>query len=195
MDYRSVRVSLCQARVPEALALAPASVAVGAPWGRSLRLKSRPALAGRREAAPRQAVPAVHVAVQRVRCPARAPPPLALVAAVQCLRAVPHGLPTVPTPPAPPPRPEPRRTVPHRGQPPWAPVAGRSPALPTPSSASNRRLVTSSTSSTHSLAKGATRVAQFRRAAPAAPPRDHIAKLKFFSRASLQLVTQIVKVP
>jgi hypothetical protein len=52
MDHRSVRVSLCQARVPEALALAPTSVAVGAPWGRSLRLKSRPALAGRREAAP-----------------------------------------------------------------------------------------------------------------------------------------------
>jgi hypothetical protein len=44
--------SLCQARVPETLALAPASVVVGAAWGRSLRLKSRPALAGRREAAP-----------------------------------------------------------------------------------------------------------------------------------------------
>jgi hypothetical protein len=39
-----------------------------------------------------------------------------------------------------------------------------------------------------------TGVSQFRRAAPAGPPRDHIAKLEFFSRASLQLVTQIVKV-
>jgi hypothetical protein len=111
--------------------------------------------------------------------------------ASSCVTRPPYDLPSTT---ASSPRPEHRRAGAHRGQPAWAPPTGRSPALPTPSSASNRRLVSPSTSSTHSPAKGVTGVAQFRRAAPAGPPRDHIAKQKFFSRASLQLETQIVNV-
>jgi hypothetical protein len=74
----------------------------------------------------------------------------------------------------------------------------RRPALhrrfPTHLRPQNRSMVSPSTFSTHPPAESPTGVAQFRRAAPAGRPRDHIAKQKFFSRASLQLVTQIVKV-
>jgi hypothetical protein len=40
--------------------------------------------------------------------------------------------------------------------------------------------------STHSQAKGATGVAQFRRAAPAGLPMDHIAKIEIFPGTLLQ---------
>jgi hypothetical protein len=55
-------------------------------------------------------------------------------------------------------------------------------------------MVSPSTFPTHPPAKSPTGLAQFRRAAPAGPPRDHIAKLEFVLRASLQLETPIVKV-
>jgi hypothetical protein len=93
--------------------------------------------------------------------------------ASSCVTRPPYDLPSTT---ASSPRMEHRRAGAHRGQPAWALPAGRSPALPTPSSASNRRLVSPLTSSTHSPAKGTTGVAQFRRAAPAGPPRDHSAK-------------------
>jgi hypothetical protein len=121
-------------------------------------------------------------------------PPLVLLAAVQCPLVVPHGSPTSPAPPHPSPKPEHRRTEPHRGQAAWAPPAGLAQAISHPSAATNRSLVSPSTFSTHPPAETPTGVAQFRRAAPTGPPGDHIAKLEFFSRASLQLVTQIVKV-
>jgi hypothetical protein len=102
-----------------------------------------PAFKGRRTAFSRPA--------SARRCPARsrAPPPLALVVAVQCLLVVLHGLPNFPSATAPPPRPEPCQTEPHRGQPPWAPAAGRSPVLPHTSTATNRSMVSPSTFSTH----------------------------------------------
>jgi hypothetical protein len=101
--------------------------------------------------------------------------------------------PLSPSATVPPSRPEHRRTkgVPQPGS--WAPPAGHHRQFSHPSAATNRRVVSSSSFPTHPPAETPTGAAEFRRAAPAGPPRDHIAKLEFFSRASLQLVTLIVK--
>jgi hypothetical protein len=78
------------------------------------------------------------------------------------------------------PRPDQCWTAAFRGRAAWAPVAGRPPVFSHQSAASNRWLVCPSTYPTHSPADSPTGVAQFRRATPAGPPRDHIAKQKFF---------------
>jgi hypothetical protein len=99
---------------------------------------------------------------------------------------VPQGLPNRPAPTAPPPRPDHSRTKAFRGGARWPPVAGRAPVLPHPSTATNRLSVSPSTFPTHPPTESLTGVSQFRRAAPAGPPRNHIAKEKIFPRASLQ---------
>jgi hypothetical protein len=100
---------------------------------------------------------------------------------------VPQGLPNRPAPIVPPPGPEPRRTESHRGQAAWAPPAGPHRRFSHSSAATNRRVVSSSSFSTHPPAESPTGVAQFSRAALAGRPRGHIAKQQFFPRAFLQL--------
>jgi hypothetical protein len=130
-------------------------------------------------------------------CPctsSRAPPFSSSCRPVQRLPSSPTQLPNRSAPPRPLPDRSTTGVEPHRSQPAWAPPAGRPPVFSHPSAATNRTLVTSSTFSTHPAAETPTGVAQFRRVTPAGPPRDHIAKRNFFPRASLQLITQIVKV-
>jgi hypothetical protein len=169
------RLSSCQARLPRSARTPRQPAHTAAP--------AVPAFKGRRTAGSRTPLHAVVLS----SCPfPSTTPSLVFLAAVQCPLAVPHSSPTSPAPPHPSPRPEPHRTEPHRGRASWAPPAGLAQAIFHPSAATNRSMVSPSTSSTHSPAKGATGVAQFRRATPAGLPRDHIAKQKFFPRASLR---------
>jgi hypothetical protein len=130
----------------------------------------------------------VHAAARRVLpCATPEHPSSSAIGRVQCTKAVPQGLPNRPAPTAPPPRPDHSRTKAFRGGAPWPPVDGHPPVLPHPSTATNRLLVSPSTFPTHPPAESLTGVSQFRRAAPAGPPRGHIAKEKIFPRASLQM--------
>jgi hypothetical protein len=122
-------------------------------------------------------------------CPctsSRAPPFSSSGRLVQRLPSSPTQLPNRPASPRLLPDQSTTGAEPHRGQPAWAPPAGRSPVSSHPSAATNRTIVTSSTFSTHPSAETPTGVAQFRRAAPAGPPRDHIANPKFFPGSLLQ---------
>jgi hypothetical protein len=114
------------------------------------------------------------------------PPALARAARSCAVQQFPHGLPTAQHHRALPARPERRQAEGRRGQPPWAPPAGRYPALSHPPAAPNRTLVPPRSPPCPSPTKPGGGSPEFGQPTPASRPRGYIAKTKIFPRASLQ---------
>jgi hypothetical protein len=124
----------------------------------------------------------------------RAPPPLARVARSSAVQQLHRVYKTRPAPPHPPPRPQPRRTEPHRGQVAWAPPDGPHRRFSHPSATTNRRVVSPSTFSTHPPAESPTEWLNSGEPRRPAAPGTTLQNRSSFRGPHCERVTQIVKV-